>query len=286
MAADCVLPCDAGLISTERLARLGWTRHRMTRAVALGRLTRVRRGLYRCPHATSRVRAAAEAGARLTGLAALAELGCWMWREPTLSVAVPFSGTRTLRRPATARVHWCGQREMRRASLASVHLLDALRHTALDEEHEDAVAAFDWAFCSGRLTLAQFEEVLARLPQRLQSLREAIDPRCESFLESVARTRLRSAGHALQTQVPIGPDWLLRRRQRVDLVVDAVVALELDGREHHEQSFEADRRKDLDAAIAGLVPLRVSYSMVEREWWLVEKAIAAARTRPAGGTHE
>lgn len=278
--AQCSYARDGGLVTTSQLASGGWSRHRIATAVTDARLTRVRKGLYRCHHASPRVTQAARMGGRLTGLAALAEHGCWMWREPRLTVALPRNAPPPPHMLA-CKLRWVTLAEVGRASLAALALPDALRHVALDEELEDAVAAFDWAFTSGNLSHRQFHQVLTRLPARLSRLRFLVDPQCESFLESIARTRLLLGGHRVESQVAIGPSWLLRRRQRVDLVVNGRVALELDGREHHEAAFETDRRKDLDIAVAGLIPLRASYAMVEREWWLIEQAIERGSSAPA-----
>ena len=84
-------------------------------------------------------------------------------------------------------------------------------------------------------------------------------------------------GWPVRSQVPVG------ERQSIDLVIGGVVALELDGKEHHQNSFEADRRKDMRITIEGRHPIRVTYSMLLGRWPLVESAIAAAlRSRGLG----
>jgi very-short-patch-repair endonuclease len=70
----------------------------------------------------------------------------------------------------------------------------------------------------------------------------------------------------------------------IDLVIEDQVALELDGREFHESTFEGDRRKDVAITSEGRHPIRVSHSMVRSEWASVERAIEAAlraRRHPA-----
>jgi hypothetical protein len=83
-------------------------------------------------------------------------------------------------------------------------------------------------------------------------------------------------GHSVRGQVP------LRTGERIDLVVDECVAIETDGEQFHLASFERDRRKDAEIAIAGLHGLRPSARMVFHEWPLVELAVetAVATRRP------
>jgi very-short-patch-repair endonuclease len=72
----------------------------------------------------------------------------------------------------------------------------------------------------------------------------------------------------------------------IDLVVEDHIALELDGRAFHESTFERDRRKDLQITREGRHALRVSTSMLYREWHSVEAAIEAAlhaRLGPVAG---
>ena len=104
----------------------------------------------------------------------------------------------------------------------------------------------------------------------------ATDPAAESGLESVARVRLRSAGLTVDSQV------LLPNRQRIDLVVENRVAIELDGATHiPEAAFQRDRRKDALIASQGLVPLRFTYGQVMDDWERVHSAVERMLLRPA-----
>ena len=164
-------------------------------------------------------------------------------------------------------VHWVD----RPATLASIASLDeVLIRVALDEELETVVSCFDWALATGRIDLIDLELVLRALPKPARILRSWIDPNSQSILESVARVRLLRKGWRMRSQVRVGDI------QSVDLVIEGHVALELDGRAHHETRFEADRRKDLAITRDGRHSIRVTASMLWNDWGDIEAAIASA----------
>jgi very-short-patch-repair endonuclease len=202
-------------------------------------------------------------------VSALAELGAWvLHRPPQLEVAVT-RGSARLRHDAGAIVHWVSDRATP-ASTSVVGVSEALVRVVLDHDLEVSVPCLDWALSTGRLDRVEFEQLILALPESARCIREWVDPASQSVLESVARVRLRRRGHRIRSQVPVGD------LRVIDLVIDDVVALELDGREHHESTFETDRRKDLQIVIEGRQPLRVSYSMLVHDWPTVELAITAA----------
>ena len=149
---------------------------------------------------------------------------------------------------------------------------------ALDEALEVAVPCFDWALATNRLDVIGFEAVLLRLPPAVRPIREWVDRRSQSVLESTARVRLCSRGWRVRSQVRVGD------LGAIDLVIDDHVALELDGRSFHESTFETDRRKDLAIAQEGRHAIRVSTRMLRDSWSEVEGAIGAALA--VRGRHE
>jgi hypothetical protein len=68
--------------------------------------------------------------------------------------------------------------------------------------------------------------------------------------------------------------------ERIDLVIEDIVALETDGKDHLGR-FEKDRRKDLSITIEGRHALRVTYAMVRYDFdrlvEAIERAITARR---------
>lgn len=265
-----------GFATTAELRSSGHSEQALTRAVRDGSLIRVRRGCYSTlPTGDPRV-TAVRVGGRLTGLSAIEALGGWVWERPTrLQVAVSPNASR-LRAVPGVQVRWMSDDEGG-GDVAVVSVASALVRTALDEPVDSSVAAFDWAFRAGAITWFDFEAILLRLPESARCIRDWVDPRSQSILESVARCHVRQRGWAVRSQARVGD------LGSIDLVIEDHVALELDGQEFHESTFEADRRKDLQITIEGRHSLRISASILRHHWVEVELAIAAAlRARRRG----
>jgi very-short-patch-repair endonuclease len=278
-----------GMARKQQLVRRGVRDRDLTRAVRNGDVVRVRNGWYSTLEETDPRLRAVRVGGRLTGLSLIAALGGWVVRSRDLHVAVPPNAAR-LRTPHDRRkrinvtaprgvvLHWDAAADQNRGSATSVALVDALVRVILDEDLEDAVAALDWALHTGALDDIDLAQVTARLPTDLQGIARWTDTACESLPESLARTRLRLAGHTVVTQIPLDSE-------RIDLVVDHTVGLEVDGEEFHRNTFEQDRAKDARITIAGFHALRPSARMVFRDWPVVlraiEAALAARGRRPA-----
>lgn len=258
--------------TTRQLLAQGLTKRDIQHAIRLGQLARVRRGFYSTlSHHDPRV-IAVRVGGQLTGVSAIAALGGWLPKTPSvIHVAVPRTHSRLRPAPSGVRVviRWVD----RPASDASIANLDeVLIRVALDEDLETSVSCFDWALAAGRIDTVDLELIMKALPKPARVLRSWIDPRSQSILESVARVRLMQRGWKVTSQVGVG-DF-----QSIDLVIEEHVALELDGRAHHELRFEADRRKDLAIAKAGRHSIRVTASMLWNHWGEVEAAIESALT--------
>ena len=71
------LSSRGGTASTADLARAGFSRSQLTRAVAEGVIARIRRGHYGLPQDDGAHRAARELGAKLTCLSAAPSYGLW-----------------------------------------------------------------------------------------------------------------------------------------------------------------------------------------------------------------
>jgi very-short-patch-repair endonuclease len=174
-------------------------------------------------------------------------------------------------------VHWEDRAVDDRGTLVSVGLIDALRVVIECEKFETAVAALDWAIHTRALDEIDFETLILEVPHQYRGIRDWVDRQCESLPESLSRTRLRLAGHKVTSQVPLG------EVQRIDLVVDDLVAIEVDGEEHHWNRFEADRAKDVDISLCNLHAMRPSARMVFSNWEKFEAAVEmAVRARRPG----
>ena len=115
---------------------------------------------------------------------------------------------------------------------------------------------------------------LAQLQGRLSDLGWLLDTserRCDSLPESLARTRCSATGWQVTLQAPWRPGL-----ERIDLLIEGSVALEVDGEEFHRDRFEQDRERDLSISEHGLHALRPSARQVYMRWPLVQSAVEAA----------
>ena len=270
-----------GFAQKQQLVRLGARDRELTRAVKSGLVVRVRNGWYSTlPESDQRLRAL-RVGGRLTGLSAIVAMGGWVMSSQVLHVAVnenaarlrtPHNRRRRLdtRVPGSVRVHWEPRDHADRGEASVVALIDALFRVVMDEKLEDAVAALDWALHFHLIDRGDVERLMLRLPHNLSWIAGWADAACESLPESFSRTRFRLAGHAVRSQVPLPSE------ERIDLLVDGVAAIEVDGRTHHADSFLPDRAKDLRITIAGFHALRPAASMIFRNWDDVYLAVSIA----------
>ncbi|PZE22942.1 glycyl-tRNA synthetase [Curtobacterium sp. MCBD17_028] len=269
-----------GLLHRRDLVGAGVRDRQLTAAVRTGTVRRPRRGWYSTWAPEDPRFVAVRVGGRLTGFIALAPLLPWSAdgrRTPApITVSVPRNAAR-LRPRRGVRVVYDPPRVQDRGSEWAVHPRDALARAIVDAPFDEAVALLDWAMHSGALTRGDVLAAVGSLPEDARGVLDWADPRCDSYPESIARTRLRRAGHAVRPQLP------LPTGERVDLLVNGAVALEIDGRAFHEATFERDQRKDLTIAASGLVPLRVSARMIATLWPQVVAAVErASRTRSHG----
>jgi len=244
-----------GLLHKHDLVAHGATDRHLTAAVRSGRVRRPRRGWYSTWPPDDPRSVAVAVGGRLTGASALHVLGAWMWRRPPVVVALPRGASR-LRRRRGVRVVWDAEQASTRGTTWSVDPRDALARMVDESSFEDAVAIATWTVREGLVPLEDLRDVLGARRADAAGLADWVDPRCESFLEVVALVRLRRRGHRVELQCP------LPNGQRIDLVVDGLVALELDGRATHASTFVQDRTKDLRILDSSRIPVRVPYALV------------------------
>lgn len=275
-----------GMAQKQQLVALGARDHDLTRAVRRQEVVRARQGWYSTMPENSLELRAVRVGGRLTGMSALTALGAWHLGEFPLHVSVHDNAARLRTQwnrfhrldPSNARgviLHWDDADVAGRGTAVSVGLSDALLRVILDESIENAVAAVDWARSTGALDRIDFELLMLRVPQRLRFIGGLSDENCGSLPESIGKTRLVLRGHRVVSQVPIA------RAQRIDLVIDDVVGLEIDGEEFHVLRFAKDRNKDIDITLVHLHAMRPTAQMVFHDW---ERVLAAIETAIADRT--
>ena len=267
-----------GLAQKQQLVARGARDCDLTRAVRRGEVVRARQGWYSTAAEPEPRLRAVRVGGRLTGVSAIADWGGWVLGDHPLHVSVVQNAAR-LRSPRNRRrplndhsgvqVHWDPAEVNYQGTNSHVSVFDALKRTILDENLETAVAAVDWALHTGLIDGFDFERLILALPLGKRTIRTWTDGRCESLPESLARTRLRLHGHRVETQIPIGP-------KRIDLLVNGIVGLEVDGREFHAHTFEEDHLKAIEITIAGFHAMSVSAKMVFTQWELFLQGLDSA----------
>ncbi|MCH4249788.1 MAG: endonuclease domain-containing protein [Microbacteriaceae bacterium] len=249
-----VLTKHGGLLPAKALPR-----RVLTRAVRAGTLRRVARGWYATDpdHPGAGV---VGSGCELGCVTALRSYGVW-GTDRSLHIHIPHSSAgRGL--PDGIR-HWSHAPRLT-GWRAGVPL--SVFQACCCLPSEEAIASVDSALHLGLLTLEEWRDLCAAHPVRLHGLRDLVDSRAESGLETLARLRL--ARHRPEVQSQIGP-W------RVDLRIGSI-CVELDGFAFHRDQFDADRRRDAELTARGFTVLRFSYEQVMFRFAEIDRAVDAA----------
>ena len=256
--------------------------------VEAGDLVRPRRGLYALPGVDPGVVTAATVGGALTCVSAAQRWGLPLVTAPTrLHLAVPRTASGRIRTvvPAGTVLHWDQNLERDRSPRPDGAAI-ALSHVPRCLPVPEAVAVLDGAVARG---LVRIHDLRRLRPARgwapfEQALR-LVDPRSQSVGESIARVALVQAGFDVDIQVR------LEGVGRVDLLVDGLVVVEIDGFAYHSgrAEFRNDRRRDRAIAVEhGLLELRFAFEdAVHDVPGLVEtvrRAVAVARLRSGRAT--
>ncbi|MBI5161968.1 MAG: hypothetical protein HY996_11230 [Micrococcales bacterium] len=269
-----------GFATRRQLLARGVTVDALAAAVRAGRLGRPRRGWYTEAALSDPAFRAVAVGGRLTGLSAIEAMGGWLWNRPErIQVAVARDASRLADRRARhdVDVHW--EPDAEAGTAAVVGVADALVRAFLDSDLESAIVAADWALHLQTIDPLDYSRVVGRLPSDLRVFAALADGSSESPLESVTRLRLVLLGFRVVTQQRVG------KSGRFDLLVEDVVAIEVDGR-IHESTFEADRAKDLAITVEGRHCLRITHRMLRNDWanvvLAIDAALAARRSHRSG----
>jgi len=257
-----------GHVRAREARALGASRHDVARAVAGGRLNRVRRGVY----------GICAEGDRLRGIQ-LATKGVISHTTAAKAVGIglAFDDSRVHltfpRDYGSPREAWfvCHRSDLRHDDVVVVDGIECVAplRTVVDLARSlplaEAVAAADAALRDGLVILDEFVSVVGAMIPRTPGIRRVrrvlalVDPASGSVLESLLRVLLVLAG--------LGPDetqYVVRDRRggrlfRADFVwVDARLVVEADGFEHHGADRVSWRRD-----------LRRGNLLTAGRWWLL-----------------
>ncbi len=268
-----------GMAQKQQLVRRGAGDLDLTAAVRSKSVLRVRNGWYTTLAEGDPRVLAVRVGGRLTGISAVQAMDGWVLDPHPLHVSLPCNASRLrtkhdrrrrLKPPARGVVlHWDELDLGARGNTTSVALRDSLVRVVCDESRETAVAALDWALHTALVEMFDVEQIMLSVPASKRFGTSLLDAECESLPESLSRTRLREVGFSVVSQIP------LKTGEKIDLVVNGIVGLEVDGDAFHREYFERDRRKDAQILIENFIPFRASARMVFHEWSIVLAGVEA-----------
>jgi hypothetical protein len=251
-----------GVMSRSRLPR-----RQVERALALGRLVRLGRGLVGLPELADHVRVAASVGGVLSCASAAAAHDLpVLSRGSTTHVTVPRGRAGVGLRQGT--VH--------RRDVPSIDGVTTLARTAADcarcLPELDAVVVVDAVLARGVARNEVLEELNGRGARAARAVVALADPGAGSSGETAGRLAIRRAGLTVETQVLIpGVGW-------VDLLVEGRLVVEIDGFAYHSDAkqFAADRRRDAALVGMGYLVLRFTWlDAVTRPEYVVAMVRAA-----------
>ena len=270
-----------GLAPAHALLRLGWTYRTLDYAARHGWVQRIRNGWYAVNDTDELLASAWRVGGLLTCANGTASHGMWAPPDVRLHVVVP---------PHDARMRHADDRHVRLSDVPDdrvvVHWRDAAAHDRFRATPVECIVdlaachapawvlgALDSGLARRILSRTDLRELRRRMPAGRGAVIDLVDPRSESFPESVLRWHLVNAGLPFRIQQQIDD-------MRVDFLLGRLV-VEVDGREHHSDAaaFERDRARDARLGIRGYRVLRFSYAQVVYRPQEVLAAIGAALAR-------
>ncbi len=275
-----------GLASAQQLCRSGLSRHALDRARSEGLLLSPRRGWLATADAPQPAVIAVLHSARVTAATALRTHGIWSGEDDRIHLqvepdrrfreypaVVPIERFTALEHTGRLIVrHWAPSRHPQvHEPQWRVPIQDALLRHAVAADDEQAIAALTSAVVQLRISRAELDALFTRLPRRMRRLRPRVSLLDGSGLETIARLRLEDAGLRLEQQVRIGSD-------RVDLVIDGWLIVEVDGDRWHHPQNDRDRTNRL--VRAGFRVLRFGYRDVVHDWPSTEATVFSALAAP------
>lgn len=275
-----------GLASAQQLRRSGLSRHALDRARSEGLLLSPRRGWLATAEAPQPAVIAVLHSARVTAATALRTYGVWSGEDDRVHLqvepdrrfreypaAVPIERFAALEHTGRLIVrHWAPSRHpLLHEPHWRVPIQDALLRHAITVDDAQAIAAITSAVVQLRISRAELDALFTRLPRRVRRLRARVSLLDGSGLETITRLRLEDAGLRLEQQVHIGSD-------RVDLVIDGWLVVEVDGDRWHHPQTDRDRTNRL--VRAGFRVLRFGYRDVMHDWPSTEATVFSALAAP------
>jgi very-short-patch-repair endonuclease len=241
-----------GAARASTLYRAGFSRAYLDKALAAGRVVRIRRGIYSLPREASLLSLALQHNALLTCLSAAPTYGLWRLHD----AGVHLSPGHKKAPPGTlihGRCRHAAHKWLPVAGLADV-LIHALRCLPVLE----ALVMVQCAAQRGDVTV---EFLRRKLPgnrnARARAVLDSVVPRADSVLEVLANYHFQRAGLYIRRHVE------LPGVGEVDFLIEECLVVETDGSTHLEpRQVKKDRKRNNATLIGGRLCLRFGYDDV------------------------
>lgn len=253
MDIETFLRARAGVAKASALRAAGFTHTARDKALAAGRIVRIRRGIYSLPADASALAMVLSHNAVLTCLSAAPTYGLWTLHDtgtihlsPGHRSAPP--GTLTHGRCSHQRHPW----------LPVAGLADVLIHALRCLPELEALVMVQCAAQRGDITV---EFLRRKLPgnrnARARAVLDNVIPRADSILEVLANFHFRRAGLHVRRHVE------LPGVGEVDFLIEECLVVETDGGSHLEpRQVRKDRKRNNATVIGGRLGLRYGYDDV------------------------
>lgn len=265
-----------GIAHRDAAKAAGFGTAAVRECAASGRATIVRRWWVAVPGAPAVLRAAAEAGGRIT-CASLARWRGW-WMPDDVDQRLHLSLTPGARAPSsTGGVrHWTRPIAPPPALALVEAPENALAHIASCLPREAALIVWESAIRVERLDIAALRQV-TWTSIAARECAQSVNGLSDSGLETIAVRRLLPWGLPIRQQIVLAG-------HPVDLLIAERLVVQLDGFEFHSTPAQRarDAAHDAELRLRGYTVLRFTYAQVVHDWPAVERTIARA---VAAGAH-
>lgn len=243
----------AGVARTSTLSRAGFSRTRLDKALAAGRVVRIRRGIHSLPDEAGVLRLALQNNALLTCLSAAPTYRLWTLQD---AGSVHLTPGHKKGPPGTLTHGRCGHPPHPWLPVAG--LADVLIHSLRCLPAVESLAMLQCATQRGDVTL---DFLRRKLPgnrnARARSILDSVIPRADSVLEVLANYHFQRAGLHVRRHVE------LPGVGEVDFVIEDCLVVETDGSTHLEPlQVKKVRKRNNATVIGGRLCLRFGYDDV------------------------
>lgn len=255
-----------GIVRSSELRMRGHSQWAIDRAIAEGRVERVRRVWLATPDADPVLRSAARDGVVVSCVTEAARLGLWVRRKSGAHVAaIPHRGRVEVVPSVT--VHWAQPVVRRDRNALSDPIENVLALVASCQPFEDALAVWESAVRK-RLTDPL---TLQRLPftGAAREVRRRLSPVSDSGLETFFLLRSRRWGVAVVPQM-----WIAGHD--VDFLIGERLVVQIDGATHVGAQRASDIEHDAVLKLMGYHVIRVGYDHVVHQWPKLQSVIMTA----------